>query len=202
MSATASDKPLSGADDQDLGIVSAQESSTAANVVLKRPAANQLSSNAASGSSPRHAAASVGSSCSSHLKHARTVTNHTSRRQSVRDAPVTSESSSSSCSPAGRSSSVVPLLADSANEVRHGSLTPHLSASYTCWHQTLEHGWVYAQVPHTMAWASGALANPPQRWPPVLRDNRFLDIAGSTYVTIATHMFLGLGRLKHLMAHI
>ena len=154
MSATASDKQLSGADDQDLGIVSAQESSTAANVVLKRPAAvNQLSSNAASGSSPRNAAASVGTSCSSHSKHARTVTNHTPRRQSVRDAPVTSESSSSSCSPEGRSSGVVPVLAHSANQVQYG--------------------WGDVQVPDTVAWASGALSYPPQRWPPVLRDNRF-----------------------------
>ena len=88
MSATASDKPLSGADDQHLGIVSAQEPSTAANVVLKRPASvNQLSSTAACGSSPCNAAASVATCRLSHSKHPRTVTNHSPRRQSVRDAP-------------------------------------------------------------------------------------------------------------------
>ena len=154
MSATASEKPLSGADDEDLRTVTAQESSTAANVVLKRSAAvNQLSSNAASGSSPRLASAAAGSSASSHLKHARTATNHTSRRQSLRDAPVTSESSSTSESPEGRRPGGLPASAHSANEVRYG--------------------WGDVQMPYAVPWATGAMFYSVQRFPPVLRDNRF-----------------------------
>ena len=56
--------------------------------------------------------------------------------------------------PVRRSSSgVVPVLAHSANEVRYG--------------------WGDVQMPYTVAWASGARSYPAQRWPPVLRDNRF-----------------------------
>ena len=166
---------------------------------------------------------------SSHSKHPRTVTNHSPRSQRVPDAPSTSGSSSSSCSPEGHSSSVVPVHGDSASEVCRAFLTPTLSASYTSWPQTLEHGWVHAQVAHTMAWAHGGSssvaptqsfqtaldawqaphgwptglgprdvsqqtelrppqANPPQRWPPVLRDNRFFkDRSRRVYICDHCH---------------